>query len=92
MTLSNSDRLKRLAQAGQGGQAQGGAGEVPSGGRGYDHGARHSLPDPDVARRQARSGYPHRKLLQQAPRRTAARRGEQVRIHRRRLLSASNAC
>lgn len=53
-----------------------------------DDGARHSLPDPDVARRQARSGHPHRKLLQQAPRRTAARRGEQVRIHRRRLLSA----
>jgi hypothetical protein len=46
------------------------------------------LPDPDVARGQARSGHPHRKLLQQAPRRTAARRGEQVRIHRRRLLSA----
>ena len=41
-----------------------------------------------TSRRQARSGHPHRKLLQQAPRRTAARRGEQVRIHRRRLLSA----
>ena len=87
-TAATAVAASRLAQACQGGEGQGGAGEIPSGGRGHDHGARHSLPDPNVARRQARSRHPHRKLLQQAPRRTAARRGEQVRIHRRRLLSA----